>query len=55
MNQHQSNKSLERKVNFLSAYAVISASIIGFFAFSGFSPSERIETFDELTVKKSQL
>jgi len=52
MTDQQKNNKLERKVNFLSAYAIISATSIGFFILSGFSPTEKVENFDEITVKK---
>lgn len=45
-------KKLERKVNFLIAYAVLSTLFIMFFAFSSFSNKDKNEKFDELVVKK---
>ncbi|MFD2917759.1 hypothetical protein [Psychroserpens luteus] len=52
MNENQINKKLERKINFLTAYAFLSALIIAFFAFSSFSDKDRNEEYDELIVKK---
>ena len=52
MNENQITKKLERKINFLTAYAVLSALIISFFAFSSFSEKDKIEEIDELIVKK---
>lgn len=52
MDTLQLNKKLERKINFLTAYAVISAMIICFFALSSFNEKAKDETFDELIVKK---
>ncbi len=52
MNENQITKKLERKINFLTAYAILSALIISFFAFSSFSQKERNEKLDELIVKK---
>jgi hypothetical protein len=52
MNNEQMNKKLERKINFLTAYAVLSAIIISFFALSSFSQKDKNEKLDELTVKK---
>ena len=45
-------KKLERKVNFLIAYAALSTLFIMFFAFSSFSNKDKNEKFDELVVKK---
>lgn len=52
MNENQITKKLERKVNFLTAYVVLSAIIISFFALSSFSQKDKNEKLDELTVKK---
>ena len=45
-------KKLERKVNFLITYALLSSTFIIYFVLSGFNTKDRIEKFDELTVKK---
>ncbi|MEO6820006.1 MAG: hypothetical protein ABI266_08790 [Ginsengibacter sp.] len=45
-------KKLERKVNFLIAYAAASTLLILFFAFSSFREKDKNEQFDELIVKK---
>ncbi|MFT4684261.1 hypothetical protein [Patiriisocius sp. Uisw_047] len=52
MSENQITKKLERKINFLTAYALLSALIISFFAFSSFSEKDKNEKLDELTVKK---
>ncbi len=52
MSENQVTKKLERKINFLTAYALLSALIISFFAFSSFSEKDKNEKLDELTVKK---
>jgi hypothetical protein len=52
MNENQITKKLVRKINFLTAYAIVSALIISFFAFSSFSQKDKNEKLDELTVKK---
>ena len=52
MNNNQVNQKLERKINFLTAYAVLSALIISFFALSSFNEKNKIEEYDELIVKK---
>ncbi len=52
MNENQQNKRLERKVNFLTAYAILSMLVISFFAFSSFNEKDKVEEYDELVVKK---
>ena len=52
MNQNQITKKLERKINFLTAYAFLSALIISFFALSSFSKKDKVQEVDELIVKK---
>ncbi len=44
--------NLEKKINFLMAYAVVSTLFISFFALSSFSQKDKVEKFDELIVKK---
>ena len=44
--------TIERKINFLMAYAVASTLIISFLALSSFSSNDRINKFDEIEVKK---
>ena len=46
------NKKLERKINFLTVYAVVSTLFISFFALSSFSEKDKIKEYDELIVKK---
>jgi|GEM_PF-6431470 len=55
MNENQLTKKLEKKINFLTAYAVLSGLIILFFALSSFSKKDKIEKFDELIIKKKLL
>ena len=45
-------KNLEKKVNFLIGYAMLSTLLIAFLGFSSFDKKEKIETLDELVVKK---
>lgn len=45
-------KSLERKVNFLIAYAFLSTLFIVFFTLSSFNQKDKTEKFEELVVKK---
>lgn len=45
-------KKLEKKINFLMAYAFASTLVISFLALSSFSQKEKNEKIDELTVKK---
>jgi len=52
MNNNQIHKKLERKINFLTAYAVLSALVISFFTLSSFSKKDKTEQFEELIVKK---
>jgi hypothetical protein len=52
MNNNQIHKKLERKINFLTAYAVLSALVISFFTLSSFSNKDKTEQFEELIVKK---
>lgn len=44
--------SIEKKVNFLMAYAIVSTVIIFFFTLTGFKNKGVDKTFDEITVKK---
>jgi hypothetical protein len=46
------DKTTERKINFLMAYAVASTLFISFLALSSFSSNDRINKFDEIEVKK---
>ena len=46
------DKTTERKINFLMAYAVASTLFISFLAMSSFSSNDRINKFDEIEVKK---
>lgn len=43
---------LERKLNWLTAYALVSTLVFALFAFSSFSGNEKKENFDEITVKR---
>lgn len=52
MSQNQMIRKLERKINILTTYAVVSAIVISFFALSSFSKKDTIEKYDELIVKK---
>lgn len=52
MNNDNSNKTLERKVHFLTVYAVVSALIISFFALSSFSKKDNAVTYEEIIAKK---
>jgi len=52
MDENKITKKLERKINFLTAYAVLSILVISFFALSSFNEKDKIEKFDELIVKK---
>ena len=45
-------KKLERKVNFLITYAILSSTFIIYFVLTGFNTKDRIEKFDEITAKK---
>ncbi len=45
-------KNLNRKVNFLMAYAFISTLLILFFALTGFNKNNGVEKMEELMVKK---
>lgn len=45
-------KKLERKINFLISYAILSTFFIVFFALSSFNSKDKNERFDELIVKK---
>ena len=45
-------KNLEKKINFLMAYAIISTLFISFFALSSFSQKDKVQRLDELVVKK---
>jgi hypothetical protein len=45
-------KEVEKKVNFLVAYAIVSTLFISFLALSSFGKKDKIENFDELIVKK---
>ncbi|HAY3536463.1 MULTISPECIES: hypothetical protein [Elizabethkingia] len=45
-------KSLKRKLNFLTTYVIISSLAFIIFILSGFRDKEKKESFDELTVKK---
>ena len=45
-------KNIEKKVNFLIGYAMLSTLLIAFLGFSSFDRKEKIEKFDELVVKK---
>ena len=45
-------KSTARKVNFLMGYAIITTLFMAFFALSSFNSKDKVEKFDELTVKK---
>ncbi len=45
-------KNLEKKINFLIAYAIISTLFISFLALSSFSQKAKVEKFDEILVKK---
>ena len=46
------DKSINRKVNFLMTYAIVSTLFIAFFALTGFGKKDTKERFDELVVKK---
>ncbi len=46
------DKSLNRKINFLMTYAIISTLLFAFFALTSFDKKEKKETFDEIVVKK---
>ncbi|MCX2680048.1 hypothetical protein OOZ15_08875 [Galbibacter sp. EGI 63066] len=46
------NKSLKRKVNFLTFYVLVSNLILITFIFMGFRDSEKKENLDELTIKR---
>lgn len=46
------SKQLERKVNILTGYAVVSVLFFGYILFSSFTNNERHEKMDELTVKR---
>jgi hypothetical protein len=45
-------KKLERKINFLMTYALVSTLVISFFALSSFGEKDKVGKFDELLVKK---
>ena len=45
-------KNLEKKINFLMAYAIVSTLFISFLALSSFNQKGKVEKFDELIVKK---
>ena len=45
-------KNLEKKINYLMAYAIISTLFISFLTLSSFSAKDKVEKFDELVVKK---
>ena len=47
--------SIEKKVNFLMGYAVLSTFFIAFFALNSFREKDKIESFDEITAKKINL
>lgn len=46
------NKKLETKINFLITYAIVTTTVILFFALSAFTRNDKTEKFDELIVKK---
>jgi hypothetical protein len=46
---------LERKINFLTTYAVASTLVFGVVLLSSFGEEEKKETFDEITAKKINL
>jgi|SRR5690554_1176924 len=52
MDENQITKKLERKINFLTAYAIFSAALISFFVLSSFNAKDKNEKLDELIVKK---
>lgn len=45
-------KNLDKKINFLMGYAIVSTLFISFLALSSFSQKDKVEKFDELVVKK---
>ena len=45
-------KNIEKKINFLMAYATVSTLFILFLAFSSFNRNDKVGKFDELVVKK---
>lgn len=45
-------KNLEKKVNFLIGYAMLSTLLVAFLTFSSFDKKEKLEKIDELIVKK---
>jgi hypothetical protein len=47
--------TLEKKVNFLTGYAVVSSLIFGTLLLSSFGKEEKTESFDEITTKKINL
>lgn len=48
-------KSLQRKINYLIVYAVISSTMLLLFVLTSFAEKDRKENMDELTVKKINL
>jgi len=46
------DKKVERKINFLITYAIVSTLFISVFVLSSFIKSKKIENFDEIVVKK---
>lgn len=46
------DQKLNKKINFLMAYAFVSTLVISFLALSSFGQKDKNEKFDELTVKK---
>ncbi len=45
------NSKLEKRLNFLTAYALISTFVFGFFILTAFDNGKKNKTFDEINVK----
>ncbi|AEE18432.1 hypothetical protein JM84_1230 [Dokdonia sp. Hel_I_63] len=52
MTNHQSTQKLDKKINILTTYAVVSALVFSAFALSSFSKKDNNKSYDELIVKK---